>query len=164
MIYTKTYSQICKPILCGVDVIAQDKLGRLGLSVLGWQRDEMVLVAVATRLTCTMQHVWWYVSEISVLVEAHANTFRLAEYLLLRLKHHQLITKDFVHNDCHHLYQKMHQLDFDYNFFAHQVFFADFLELTPCNDVLLAAFALTLFICIDRFCSNSKVSKLRFNF
>ena len=67
--------------LCGVDVIAQDKLGRLGLSVLGCkQRDEMVLQWCrrhALPVQCSMGG--GYVPEISVLVEAHANTFRLAQ-------------------------------------------------------------------------------------
>ena len=67
--------------LCGVDVIAQDKLGRLGLSVLGCkQRDKMVLQWCrrhALPVQCSMGG--GYVPEISVLVEAHANTFRLAQ-------------------------------------------------------------------------------------
>ena len=67
--------------LCGVDVIAQDKLGRLGLSVLGCkERDAMVLQWCrrhALPVQCSMGG--GYVPEISVLVEAHANTFRLAQ-------------------------------------------------------------------------------------
>ena len=67
--------------LCGVDVIAQDKLGRLGLSVLGCkERDEMVLQWCrrhALPVQCSMGG--GYVPGISVLVEAHANTFRLAQ-------------------------------------------------------------------------------------
>ena len=67
--------------LCGVDVIAQDKLGRLGLSVEGCkQRDEMVLKWCrrhATPVQCSMGG--GYIPELSILVEAHANTFRLAQ-------------------------------------------------------------------------------------
>ncbi|NCV19953.1 MAG: histone deacetylase [Rhodobacterales bacterium] len=67
--------------LCGVDVIAQDKLGRLGLSVAGCkQRDEMVLQWCrrhALPVQCSMGG--GYVPDLSVLVEAHANTFRLAQ-------------------------------------------------------------------------------------
>ena len=67
--------------LCGVDVIAQDKLGRLGLSVAGCkQRDEMVLQWCrrhALPVQCSMGG--GYVPELSILVEAHANTFRLAQ-------------------------------------------------------------------------------------
>ncbi|GIR81560.1 MAG: hypothetical protein CM15mP83_2860 [Flavobacteriaceae bacterium] len=44
--------------LCGVDVIAQDKLGRLGLSVLGCkQRDEMVL-QWCRRTPCLYNAAW----------------------------------------------------------------------------------------------------------
>ena len=67
--------------LCGVDVIAQDKLGRLGLSVAGCkQRDEMVLQWCRRHnlpVQCSMGG--GYVPELSILVEAHANTFRLAQ-------------------------------------------------------------------------------------
>ncbi len=67
--------------LCGVDVIAQDKLGRLGLSVEGCkQRDEMVLQWChrhALPVQCSMGG--GYVPDLSLLVEAHANTFRLAK-------------------------------------------------------------------------------------
>ena len=67
--------------LCGVDVIAQDKLGRLGLSLAGCkQRDEMVLQWCrrhALPVQCSMGG--GYVPELSILVEAHANTFRLAQ-------------------------------------------------------------------------------------
>ena len=66
--------------LCGVDVIAKDKLGRLGLSIRGCkQRDEMVLQWCrqhALPVQCSMGG--GYVPELSILVEAHANTFRLA--------------------------------------------------------------------------------------
>lgn len=67
--------------LCGVDVIKQDKLGRLGLSVLGCKkRDNMVLQWCrqnALPVQCSMGG--GYVDELSVLIEAHANTFRLAQ-------------------------------------------------------------------------------------
>ena len=67
--------------LCGVDVIAQDKLGRLGLSLAGCkQRDEMVLQWChrhALPVQCSMGG--GYVPDLSLLVEAHANTFRLAK-------------------------------------------------------------------------------------
>ena len=67
--------------LCGVDVIAQDILGRLGLSIRGCkQRDEMVLQWCrqhALPVQCSMGG--GYVPELSILVEAHANTFRLAQ-------------------------------------------------------------------------------------
>ena len=66
--------------LCGVDVIAEDKLGRLGLSMSGCkQRDEMVLKWCRRHdfpVQCSMGG--GYVPELSILIEAHANTFRLA--------------------------------------------------------------------------------------
>ena len=67
--------------LCGVDVIADDKLGRLGLSVDGCkQRDNMVLRWCKKNefpVQCSMGG--GYVPDIHTLVEAHANTFRLAQ-------------------------------------------------------------------------------------
>ena len=67
--------------LCGVDVISQDKLGRLNLSLAGCKRrDEMVLQWCkrnALPVQCSMGG--GYISELSILVEAHANTFRLAQ-------------------------------------------------------------------------------------
>ena len=66
--------------LCGVDVIAEDKLGRLGLSMSGCkQRDEMVLKWCRLHdlpVQCSMGG--GYVPDLSILIEAHANTFRLA--------------------------------------------------------------------------------------
>jgi len=67
--------------LCGVDVISDDKLGRLGLSVDGCkQRDNMVLRWCKKNefpVQCSMGG--GYVPDIHTLVEAHANTFRLAQ-------------------------------------------------------------------------------------
>ncbi len=68
---------------CGVDVLATDKLGRLGLSMEGCrQRDRILLEAVkqsAVPLVCSMGG--GYSKEIRHIVEAHANTFRLVQQL-----------------------------------------------------------------------------------
>lgn len=66
--------------LCGVDVIASDKLGTLGMTVEGCrQRDEFVLETchrLQIPVQCSMGG--GYSPEIKTIVEAHANTFRAA--------------------------------------------------------------------------------------
>jgi acetoin utilization deacetylase AcuC-like enzyme len=67
--------------LCGVDVIATDKLGKLSLTIDGCkERDRFVLE------TCHEQHIpvmcsmgGGYSKDVNIIVEAHANTFRLAQ-------------------------------------------------------------------------------------
>ena len=67
--------------LCGVDVIASDKLGKLGLSISGCkERDRFVLQTAKTHqipIMCSMGG--GYSPELKTIVEAHANTFRLAQ-------------------------------------------------------------------------------------
>lgn len=67
--------------LCGVDVIATDKLGKLGLSIEGCkQRDKIVLETCKAQnmpVMCSMGG--GYSPDIKTIVEAHANTFRLAQ-------------------------------------------------------------------------------------
>ena len=69
--------------LCGVDVIATDKLGRLGLSIEGCKlRDEFVLKLCQSReipIQCSMGG--GYSKDIRIILDAHANTFRLAHDL-----------------------------------------------------------------------------------
>lgn len=69
--------------LCGVDVIASDKLGKLGLSVEGCKaRDAFVLKEARQAqvpLMCSMGG--GYSPDIKTVVNAHANTFRLAQDL-----------------------------------------------------------------------------------
>ncbi|WP_179009727.1 histone deacetylase family protein [Winogradskyella forsetii] len=69
--------------LCGVDVIASDKLGKLGLSVEGCKaRDRFVLEQCKSNqipVMCSMGG--GYSPDINTIVEAHANTFRLAQDL-----------------------------------------------------------------------------------
>ncbi|MGB6153088.1 MAG: histone deacetylase [Pricia sp.] len=67
--------------LCGVDVIASDKLGTLNMTVQGCrQRDEFVLETCKTLqipVQCSMGG--GYSPEIKTIIEAHANTFRAAK-------------------------------------------------------------------------------------
>jgi len=67
--------------LCGVDVIASDKLGKLGMSVEGCkERDRFVLKQCKTNnipVMCSMGG--GYSPDIKTIVDAHANTFRLAQ-------------------------------------------------------------------------------------
>ncbi|TLF45342.1 histone deacetylase family protein [Maribacter aurantiacus] len=66
--------------LCGVDVLETDKLGTLALSLNGCkQRDEFVLKTCKEHgipVQCSMGG--GYSMEIKTIIEAHANTFRLA--------------------------------------------------------------------------------------
>lgn len=67
--------------LCGVDVIATDKLGKLGLTIKGCkERDRFVLQTcfdAKIPVMCSMGG--GYSKDIKIIVEAHANTFRLAQ-------------------------------------------------------------------------------------
>ena len=69
--------------LCGVDVIATDKLGKLSLSIAGCKaRDQFVLKTCRTHnipVMCSMGG--GYSPNIKTIIEAHANTFRLAQDL-----------------------------------------------------------------------------------
>ena len=64
----------------GVDVLASDKLGKLKLSIEGCkQRDEFVLnKAKELNIPIVVTMGGGYSPDISVIVEAHCNTFRLA--------------------------------------------------------------------------------------
>lgn len=69
--------------LCGVDVIASDKLGTLALTVEGCrQRDEFVL-GTCSKLEIPVQCSMGggYSPDIKTIVEAHANTFRAAQQI-----------------------------------------------------------------------------------
>lgn len=69
--------------LCGVDVIATDKLGTLGLTVEGCkERDRFVLETchqLQIPVQCSMGG--GYSPDIKTIVDAHSNTFRLAEHI-----------------------------------------------------------------------------------
>ncbi|NNC46338.1 MAG: histone deacetylase [Winogradskyella sp.] len=67
--------------LCGVDIIESDKLGKLALTLDGCkERDRFVLQTckdLRIPVMCSMGG--GYSSDIKIIVEAHANTFRLAQ-------------------------------------------------------------------------------------
>jgi len=68
---------------CGVDIIETDKLGRLNVSISGCRRrDELVLSRfkdLSIPVVCTLGG--GYSKEIRHIVEAHANTYRVAKSL-----------------------------------------------------------------------------------
>jgi len=67
--------------LCGVDVVASDKLGKLGMTLKGCKsRDSFVLETCKKHqipVMCSMGG--GYSPEIKIIIEAHANTFRLVQ-------------------------------------------------------------------------------------
>lgn len=67
--------------LCGVDVLESDKLGKLSLSLEACkERDRFVLQScfdTKTPVMCSMGG--GYSKDIKIIIEAHANTFRLAQ-------------------------------------------------------------------------------------
>jgi acetoin utilization deacetylase AcuC-like enzyme len=67
--------------LCGVDVLGSDKLGKLGMTILGCKaRDRFVLETCKNNqipVMCSMGG--GYSPDIKIIIEAHANTFRLAQ-------------------------------------------------------------------------------------
>lgn len=69
--------------LSGVDVLATDKLGRLGMSLAGCrERDAFVLKSSKeNKLPVAVSMGGGYSQKISHIIEAHANTYRLAQEL-----------------------------------------------------------------------------------
>jgi len=69
--------------LCGVDILETDKLGTLSLSLEGCRkRDELVLKSCyqfQIPVQCSMGG--GYSPDINKIVEAHSNTFRLAQHI-----------------------------------------------------------------------------------
>ncbi|PTX22701.1 acetoin utilization deacetylase AcuC-like enzyme [Pontibacter mucosus] len=67
----------------GVDVLATDKLGKLGMSIEGCkERDRTVLeLCRKNKLPVTVSMGGGYSKQLAHIVEAHANTFRLAQRL-----------------------------------------------------------------------------------
>ena len=67
--------------LCGVDILATDKLGKLGCSIEGCkERDRFVLQTcydLKIPVQCSMGG--GYSPDIKVIIDAHANTFRMAQ-------------------------------------------------------------------------------------
>jgi acetoin utilization deacetylase AcuC-like enzyme len=67
----------------GVDILATDKLGRLKVSTGGCkERDRLVLdTCKRHQVPVAVSMGGGYSERIADIVEAHANTFRLAQYL-----------------------------------------------------------------------------------
>ena len=69
--------------LCGVDILKSDKLGRLGITLNGCKkRDELVMSFCNQKgipLQCSMGG--GYSEDIKTIIEAHANTYRVAKKL-----------------------------------------------------------------------------------
>ncbi|WP_276169000.1 histone deacetylase family protein [Zobellia alginiliquefaciens] len=67
--------------LCGVDVIASDKLGTLGLSIEGCKERDAFVLKTCDQLQIPVQCSMGggYTPDIKTIVEAHANTYRLAQ-------------------------------------------------------------------------------------
>ena len=67
----------------GVDVLATDKLGRLGMTIGGCKsRDELVMnVAKQNHIPLAVCMGGGYSPQIKDIIEAHANTFRLAQHI-----------------------------------------------------------------------------------
>ncbi|TPN83911.1 histone deacetylase family protein [Aquimarina algicola] len=69
--------------LCGVDILASDKLGKLGCTLSGcYERDRFVLQTckdLNIPVMCSMGG--GYSPDIKIIIEAHANTFRLAQQI-----------------------------------------------------------------------------------
>lgn len=69
--------------LSGVDVVATDRLGRLSMSIEGCkQRDQMVLEYChkqSLAIQCSMGG--GYSKDIKLIIEAHANTYRIAQHI-----------------------------------------------------------------------------------
>jgi len=69
--------------LAGVDILESDKLGRLSVSIAGCRRrDELVLRTCQDNgIPVAISMGGGYSPDIKVIIEAHANTFRLAQEL-----------------------------------------------------------------------------------
>ena len=67
--------------LSGVDILASDKLGKLGCSIQGCkERDRYVLeTCYRNRIPVEVSMGGGYSPDIKVIIDAHANTFRLAQ-------------------------------------------------------------------------------------
>lgn len=67
----------------GVDVLATDKLGKLGMTIAGCKERDRVVFELCRRdnLPVAVSMGGGYSKQIAHIVEAHANTFRLAQQL-----------------------------------------------------------------------------------
>lgn len=69
--------------LCGVDILATDKLGTLGLTVAGCKERDAFVLETCHQLKIPVQCSMGggYSTDIKTIVDAHANTFRMAQYI-----------------------------------------------------------------------------------
>jgi acetoin utilization deacetylase AcuC-like enzyme len=67
----------------GVDVLATDKLGKLGMTIAGCRERDRAVLELCRRhnLPVTVSMGGGYSKQIAHIVEAHANTFRLAQQI-----------------------------------------------------------------------------------
>jgi acetoin utilization deacetylase AcuC-like enzyme len=66
--------------LAGVDILATDKLGKLGYSIEGCKKRDEIVLSYCKKLEIPVQVSMGggYSPEIKTILEAHANTFRVA--------------------------------------------------------------------------------------
>ena len=69
--------------LCGVDILESDKLGTLGLTLEGCKKRDEFILSTCHRLKIPVQCSMGggYSPDIKIIVNAHANTFRIAQRL-----------------------------------------------------------------------------------
>ncbi|OHX66791.1 histone deacetylase family protein [Flammeovirga pacifica] len=69
--------------LSGVDILSTDKLGKLGISIQGCkERDEMVFQSCKSKnIPIVVSMGGGYSPQLNLIIEAHANTFRVANNL-----------------------------------------------------------------------------------
>ncbi len=67
--------------LCGVDILESDKLGRLSCSISGCKERDRFVIQTCYDLDIPMQSSMGggYSKDIKLIIEAHANTYRLAQ-------------------------------------------------------------------------------------
>lgn len=67
----------------GIDIIETDKLGRLGVSIQGCKKRDEIVFQMAHQLSLPIVASMGggYSEEIKYIIEAHANTFRTAQYI-----------------------------------------------------------------------------------
>ena len=69
--------------LSGVDILATDKLGKLGCTISGSKKRDEIVLSLCKKLEIPVQVSMGggYSPEIKTIIEAHANTCRVARHL-----------------------------------------------------------------------------------
>jgi acetoin utilization deacetylase AcuC-like enzyme len=69
--------------LSGVDILASDKLGKLGCTINGCKERDAFVLSLCHRLDIPVQCSMGggYSPDIKIIIEAHANTYRAAKYI-----------------------------------------------------------------------------------